>query len=193
LGCVSTVGTLEVSSPVRALQCDCLGDPKWYAVFTMPRHEKRVVSHCVERKIESFLPLYRVRHRWKNRCTATIELPLFPNYFFVRIGAEERLRVLKVPGALFIVSSGRQLLPIPDEYIFSLRDAVQTHHIEPHPNLDAGDRVYITTGPMAGMEGIMDRQKNGLRVVLRLEMIGRSVAVEVGMDEISPAGSIQSA
>jgi transcription antitermination factor NusG len=155
----------------------------------MARHEKRVATHCSERQIESFLPLYRVRHRWKNRCTATVELPLFPNYFFIRIGPQERIQVLKLPGVLSIVSSGRHPIPIPDEYIASLRGGLLTHRIEPHPNVGAGDRVCITTGPLAGMEGIVDRQKNELRVVLKLEMISRSVVVEVGAGEISYVGA----
>lgn len=159
--------------------------PGWFAVFTMARHEKRVVTHCAERGLETFLPLYRVRHKWKNRCTATVDLPLFPNYLFVRIEAQDRTQVLKLPGVLSIVSSGRHPLAVPDEYITSLRQGLLTHRIEPHPNVEAGDRVWINTGPLAGMEGFVDRQKNELRVVLRLEMIGRSMVVEVGAEEIS--------
>jgi len=162
---------------------------QWYAVFTMPRHEKRIVTHCRGRNIESFLPLYHVRHRWKNRCNATVELPLFPNYCFVHIGPQERGKVLRLPGVMYIVSSGRELLPIPDEYINSLRDGLLAYRIEPHPNVEAGDRVCITRGPMKGMEGILDRNKNGVRVIIRLEMIGRSVAVEVGAEEIAHAGA----
>jgi transcription antitermination factor NusG len=155
----------------------------------MARHEKRIATHCSERLIESFLPLYRVRRRWKNRCTATVELPLFPNYFFIRIDPQERIQVLKLPGVLSIVSSGRHPIPIPDQYIASLRGGLLTHRIEPHPNVEFGDRVCITAGPFAGMEGIVDRQKNELRVVLKLEMIGRSVVVEVGSGEISYIGA----
>jgi transcription antitermination factor NusG len=185
LACLPVANAAQLYSPANELQSGkACRDPKWYAVFTMPRHEKRVAGHCMERQIESFLPLYRVRHLWKNRCTATVELPLFPNYFFVRIDAQERLRVLKLPGALSIISSGRQLSSIPDGYIDALRSGLLTNRIEPHPNLEAGDRVCITTGPMAGIEGILQRHKNGVRVVLKLEMIGRSVAVEVGTEEI---------
>lgn len=155
----------------------------------MSRHEKRLVGHCEERKIESFLPLYRVRNRWKNRCTVTVELPLFPNYFFVRILPQQRLQILKLPGVVSIVSSGRQLLPIPDKYIVSLQGGLLAYHIEPHPHVETGGRVRITNGPMAGMEGVVVRQKNEVRVVLTLEMIGRSVAVEVGATEISPVGA----
>lgn len=163
-------------------------DPRWYAVFTMPRHEKRVVGHCTERGIESFLPLYQVRHRWKNRSTGTVELPLFPNYSFVRMDVRERVQVLSLSSVRYLVSSGHQPLPVPDEYISFLQAGLLAHRIEPHPNLEVGDRVRINTGPMAGMEGILDRHKNGIRIVLKLEMIGRSVAVEVGVAEVSYVG-----
>jgi transcription antitermination factor NusG len=162
-----------------------LHQPSWYAVFTMPRHEKRLVGHCAERQIESFLPLYHIRRRWKNRSTATLDLPLFPNYIFVRIIRQDRVQVLKIPGVVSIVSYGREMAPISDDYITALRDGLLAYRIVPHPNVELGDRVTITTGPMTGMEGILLRHKNELRVILRLEMIGRSVAVEVGAEEIS--------
>jgi transcription antitermination factor NusG len=114
-----------------------------------------------------------------------VELPLFPSYLFVRIDGQERIRVLQLPGVVSIVSSGRQIAPISDDYIMALRGGLLAHRIEPHANIEVGDRVRITIGPMAGMEGILIRHKNELRVVLRLEMIGRSVAVEVGAEQIS--------
>jgi transcription antitermination factor NusG len=83
---------------------------------------------------------------------------------------------------------GRKPLPVPDHHITSLRAGLLTHRIEPHSNLEVGDRVRITTGPMMSMEGILERHKNELRVVLKLEMIGRSVSVEVGADEVEFVG-----
>jgi transcription antitermination factor NusG len=158
--------------------------PKWYAVFTLARHEKRVSAQCEQRQIESFLPLYKVKHRWKNRCTVDLELPLFPSYSFVRIGLRARVQVLQVPGVLWIVSSGRNMQPLPDDYINSLRDGLLTHRIEPHPDAGVGDWVRIKTGPMAGTEGVLERRKNELRVIVKLAMLARSVSVEVGADEV---------
>jgi transcription antitermination factor NusG len=158
--------------------------PKWYAVFTYTRHEKRVFAQCEERQIESFLPLYQVKHRWKNRCTVDLELPLFPSYSFVRIDPHMRVQVLQLPGVIAIVSSGREPIPLPDEYINSLREGLLVHRIEPHSEVVVGDWVRIRTGPMTGAEGILERWKNGLRVVLRLEMLARSVSVEVGADAV---------
>ncbi len=160
---------------------------KWYAVFTMARHEKQIAWQLGQRQIESFLPIYRTKHRWKNRCTVALELPLFPNYLFVRIDPAERIRVLRVPMVLSIVSSRREPLPVPNHYIKGLQDGLLARGIEPHPGLDVGDRVRITQGAMADMVGVLDRQKNSLRVVLKLEMIGRSVAVEVDAADIESA------
>ncbi|MGA9392501.1 MAG: transcription termination/antitermination NusG family protein [Candidatus Sulfotelmatobacter sp.] len=160
----------------------------WFAVFTKARHEKQIAWNLGQREIESFLPLYKTKHRWKNRCTVDLELPLFPNYIFVRIDPRERLRVLRVAGVLSIVSAGREPLPVPEHYITGLRDGLLANKIQPHPGLDVGDRVRITSGAMANMVGVLDRRKNAFRVVLKLGMIGRSVAVEVDVANIESAG-----
>jgi transcription antitermination factor NusG len=180
---------LELEGIGRAQELGFIAEKarRWYAAFTMSRHEKQIAWHLGQREIESFLPLYKTKHRWRNRCAVDLELPLFPNYVFVRIDPKERLRVLRVPSVVSIVSIGREPLPVPDHYISGLRNGLLTYGIEPHPGLDVGDRVRIIAGAMADMVGILDRQKSGFRVVLRLEMIGRSVAVEVDLADIEPA------
>jgi transcription antitermination factor NusG len=180
---------LELEGIGRAQELGFIAEKarRWYAAFTMSRHEKQIAWHLGQREIESFLPLYKTKHRWRNRCAVDLELPLFPNYVFVRIDPKERLRVLRVPSVVSIVSIGREPLPVPDHYISGLRNGLLTYGIEPHPGLDVGDRVRIIAGAMADMVGVLDRQKSGFRVVLRLEMIGRSVAVEVDLADIEPA------
>src|SRR5581483_4554943 len=162
---------------------------KWYAAFTLTQHEKRIAERCQQRRVEYFLPLYKLRRKWKNRQTVDLELPLFPNYLFVHIAAAERVRVLELPGVISIVSSSGQPLSIADEYITSLSDGLLVHKIEPHLNLEAGECVRIKSGPLAGAEGILERYRNDLRVVLKLEMLARSVSVEVGADEIQRCGT----
>jgi len=106
-----------------------------FAVYTNSHREKRVVPHFAERQIESFLPLYATRHRWKNRCKMNLELPLFPNYVFVHIDPRERVRVLEVPGVLSLVGFGRTLAPLPDCEIEALRSGLAQRKIELHPYL----------------------------------------------------------
>lgn len=163
--------------------------PNWYAVFTLARHEKRVFAQCAERRIEAFLPVYKARHQWKNRQTVDLELPLFPSYTFVHIDPSTRVQVLQLRGVISIVSSGRDLTPVPKENIEALRAGLLTHRIEPYAGIAIGDRVRIMNGPMAGAEGILERRKNELRVVLRLEMLARSVSVEVSSFDIAQVGS----
>ncbi len=164
--------------------------PNWFAVYTTPRHEKRVAFHCEQRQIDFFLPLYQEVRRWKNRCRVKLDLPLFPNYLFVRIEREERFRVLNVPGVLSILGSGSDLVPVQDEYIHSLREGLEAHKIQPHALVEIGDKVRIIAGAMAGMDGVLVRTKNELRVVIKVAMLERSMAVEVtraDIESVTPA------
>ena len=158
----------------------------WFAVFTIPRHEKRVETHLCLRGIENFLPLYQKQRQWKDGSKGMLQLPLFSTYIFVRIGCGERSPVLRVPGVISIVGGGPQPLPVPDSYIHFLREGLLHKKIEPYPYLAVGTRVRIRSGVMAGMEGVLLRKKNNFRVVLTVEMIMKSVIVEVEMEDIEP-------
>jgi transcription antitermination factor NusG len=117
-------------------------------------------------------------------------LPLFPGYLFVRIRRSERVRVLDVPGVLAVVGgNGREPVPLPDEAIDVLRSGLHLRHAEPHALLAVGQRARIRSGALAGMEGIVVRKKNSLRVVLTLESIQRSISVEVAAEDLDPLGS----
>jgi len=176
--CNVTQGNSDAVSPMNL--------PEWYAVQTRPRHEKRVAAELRARAIEEFLPLHCTRHRWKNGVTADVELPLFPCYLFVRLSLCEKLRLLQLPGVIgFAVNSAHPTAMAPAD-IEALRALSVICRAEPHPFLKAGDRVQIVAGPLAGMQGILLRRKQELRVVLSLDFILRSVAVEVSEFDIEP-------
>jgi len=158
----------------------------WFAVFTVPRHEKRVEEHFRVRTIESFLPLYQTQRRWKDGSKGILNLPLFSGYVFVRIGCGERVSVLEVPGVISIVGGVQERSAVSDSYIYFLQEGLQQGKIEPHPYLTAGARVRIRSGVMVGMEGVLLWKKNQFRVVLTLDMIMKSVTVEVATDNIEP-------
>jgi transcription antitermination factor NusG len=93
-----------------------------------------------------------------------------------------------MPGVVSIVGSAREPWPVPDPDIEAIRLGLQMGKIEPHPYLTVGERVRIKAGVMTGVEGVLVRKKNALRVVLSLDTIMRSVALEVDADDIEPAG-----
>ena len=152
---------------------------QWLAAYTNSCQEKRVAEHCQAREIESFLPVYRSSRRWRNGCTVDLEKPLFSSYVFVRIRQTERVRVLELPGVVSIVGAGRQPTPLPDTDIEALRSGLPLTNAEPHRYPEIGDRVRITRGPFEGMAGILVRKKNSVRVILTLDVIMRSISVEV--------------
>ena len=162
----------------------------WFAVYTSSRHEKRVQQHLSQRGIEHFLPLYRSQRKWSDGSRVTLDLPLFPGYIFVSIRRFERVRVLEVPGVLAIVGgTGREPAPLPETEMSVLRSGLHLRHVEPHPFLTAGQKVRIRAGALAGMEGIVVRMKNSLRVVLTMDLILQSIAVEVDARELEPVDS----
>ncbi len=162
--------------------------PRWYALHTCSRHEKRVYDQLSAKSIESFLPLYSSQRRWKDRKVA-LDLPLFPGYMFVHVPFAERLRVLQLPGAVKLVSARGQALPIDDSEIENLRRGLAAGgRAEPHPFLAVGHQVRIIAGPFAGATGILLRKKDDFRVVLSVNLIMRSVAIEVDTCDVEPAG-----
>jgi transcription antitermination factor NusG len=164
---------------VQAAVAAQISSARWFAAYTNSQHERSVARQLENRSIEFFLPLYSITRRWKNRCRVNIQRALFPNYVFVHIDPRERVRVLEVPGVLSLVGFGRRLAPLSDLEIEALRSAVAERRIEPHPYLVVGERVRVKAGPLAGIEGVLVRKKSNFRVVLTLEVIMLSVAVEV--------------
>jgi transcription antitermination factor NusG len=158
----------------------------WYAAYTCTHHEKRVAQQLSERHIENFLPLYRSVRRWKDR-RKEVDLPLFPGYVFVHIAFEDRLRVLRLPGVVQIVSFNGKAAVLPAEEIETLRSGLKQHvYVEPYPYLRVGRKVRIVQGPLAGLEGILVRKKEGFRLVISVNAIMRSLAVEVDFLDVRP-------
>jgi transcription antitermination factor NusG len=160
----------------------------WFAAYTYSCQERRVAQHLFSREIEYFLPIRRHVRRWKNGCKVQIERPLFPGYVFVRIDRVDRVRVLELPGVHSIVGTGREPSPLPIEQIDMLRQGLELRNPEPHPFLTVGERARICRGPLAGMTGIVIRRKNGLRLVVSLELIMKSVSVEVEEQDLQALG-----
>ena len=160
---------------------------RWFAAYTMSRHEKRVSEHCQRAEIEHFLPVYNSRKTWKNRVTAVVQMPLFPNYILVRLAQRDHHRLLRLPGVLSTVgSSNAGPAMIADQEVEDLRRVVLHRTVEPHPHVSAGDSVRIRVGPLAGLTGVVQRRNNGLRFIVSLDAIKKSVAVEIDESELEP-------
>jgi len=161
--------------------------PEWFAVYTRSHQERTVKTQLVGRGVETFLPTYEKTSQWKDR-RKLIQMPLFPGYVFVKILSVRRLEVLKAYGVVSMVGNSTGPMPIPEEQVASVRRFAEVGlKCDPHPYLKIGKRVRITEGPLEGLQGILVRKKNRSLFVISVEMIQRSVSVELEGWKISAA------
>ena len=151
----------------------------WHVLYTRHQHEKAIAYILSTKGFEVFLPLYAATHRWTDR-NKQLSLPLFPCYVFLRGGLERQLDIMTTPGIHMLVKSAGQAAVVPEEEIWAVRQLVeQCQRVEPHPFLNSGDWVRVKSGPLMGAEGILVRKKNLFRLVVTVEILGRSAAAEV--------------
>jgi transcription antitermination factor NusG len=171
-------------------------EPLWYVAYTSANHEKRVAEQFAVRSVEHFLPLYASLRGWKDR-RVKLELPLFPGYVFVRLALCDQLRLLQVPGVARLVGFNGAPAALPTEEIEALKKGLACGvRAEPHPFLTVGRRVRMRSGPFEGRQGILLRRRGNLRLVLSLDLIMRSVVIDVDAVDVEPvvhAGPLQCA
>ena len=165
--------------------------PRWYAVYTKSRHEKKVYQQLVPKIEEVFLPLVRVTSRRKDR-RAKYDKPVLPGYLFVReiLSPGKRLSVLETFGVVRILSSkaGEQALPepIPDEQIESLKVLVASRReIQPCDYLIVGEEVEVIGGPFLGACGrLVQINPKRNRLVVSIDLIHQAVAVDIDVLDV---------
>lgn len=167
---------------------DAPNDPRshWWALYTRHQHERVIADMLSAKGFEIFLPVYDSIRRWKDR-QKVLSLPLFPCYVFVKGAFNRRLQVVTTPGVHMILSHGEHAAVIPESEIEAIRQTVDGHfRVEPHPFLRCGERVRVTRGSLQGVEGILVRKKNQFRLVLTVEMLAKSVAIEIDATSVEP-------
>jgi len=166
--------------------CSVAEHMAWYALQVRTRFEKVVARNLQGKGYEEFLPVYRRTSRWSDR-TKKIELPLFPGYVFCRFDPSDRLPILTIPGVIAVVGFGKKIVPVDDSELNAIRALSKSGtHYEPWPFLEAGQRVRVDEGPLAGIEGIVMEFKNRCRLVISLNILQRSVAVEIDRGCLKP-------
>ena len=153
-------------------------EPRWYAACTQPRHEKTVAKFLAAKHIESYLPLHRKVCSWNGR-RAEVDLPLFPGYVFVKLPLEQRIKVLESPSVRSFVSFSGKPAALPDEEIEALKASLALRCAEPYPFLQTGRRVRIAYGPLQGLQGKILRRKGKLRMIVSVDFLQRSIAVDL--------------
>ncbi len=158
----------------------------WYALHVRSRHEKAVQSQLEAKQQEAFLPLCTVRNKWADRWK-TVSLPLFPGYVFCRFDPAARHAVLATSGVIDVVRSGSEPAVIENSEIEAIQLVVKSGvAAEPYPQLVQGQRVMVTDGPLKGVMGTLTSVRNTIRLVMSVELLRRSVLLEIDRDWVVP-------
>ena len=162
----------------------------WFAVHVKSRHEFSVSDRLIGVGIEVFLPSVERLSKWKDR-NKLVRFPLFPGYLFVHIPKDHRsmLAVLKAKGVVRILGT----IPgeperVPEEQVLSLKKVLEAKMpLDPYPYLKEGQRVRITGGPLAGVEGLLLQKADKHLLFLSVDILQQGVTLTIGASEVEPA------
>lgn len=165
-----------------------LSDSSWYAIQTLPRHEKKIAAELQQKSIESFLPLLSEKHQWTDR-RVSINTPLFPGYVFVRITQDQatRVAVLRTVGVRNFVGMRGMGDPIPDSQIDGVRAVVSKGvPFSASTFINVGQRVRVRGGSLEGVEGIVTSVNGDKSLVISVDLIQKSLAIRITGFAVEP-------
>lgn len=157
---------------------------RWRVLHCRSRQEKRVAESLAAQRVECCLPLVPKDRRYAHRLRR-IETPLFSGYVFMR-GARQ--------DAFPLIAGKRvvRIIDVPDEGAFvSQLEQIQKAialgaYLDPCPTIKVGWKVRIHSGPLMGLEGVVDRKTKPDRLVLQVEVLGQGAAVDISAYEVEP-------
>lgn len=155
--------------------------PRWVAVYTNPRAEKRVALRLGEHSIENYLPLRREKRHWSDRIKV-VEEPLFRSYIFAKIEKTQLDSLRNVDGVVYVVSFKGEIATIPDEQIEAVRRAVETDeklYIHQSSLLRKGATVIVQEGPFAQMKGTIVSNCRDGNFAIHIDALSLSLVAEI--------------
>ena len=148
----------------------------WWAMYTRPRQEKKLMRMLFEQKIAFYSPVIPRRYRSPGGRLRTSYEPLFSNYVFVCGGDEERYnsvctgcvsRWLEVPNRCELVTDLQQIYQL-----IATGEAVT-----PEEKIEPGQMVRVKNGVFKGFEGQVIRRENNVRLLVSVRYMGQGASV----------------
>jgi transcription antitermination factor NusG len=168
-----------------------IGQWPWFAILARSGCEKTATLLLENAGYECFYPLSRFTRNKSGRMEEIVEVPLFPRYFFCRMNPHNRLPVLITPGVMQIVGVGETPIPVDEEELTAIRRAgISSLPVMSWPYLETGRMERLEGGPLAGMTGIAIKLKSGMKLVLSVSLLRRSVAIEIDRNWLKKATSV---
>jgi len=157
-----------------------MSEPLWFVAHTKPRREKKLVEYCAQHQLRATLPCYDSPHKYRGK-TVVFRKPLFPSYVFLQL----------LPPQITLIRQSdhvANLLEVFDQATFAgqlqeILAALESGlEVRLAPNIEAGTRVRIRSGPLQGVEGWVESRSGLTTVILRLDFINQAAAVKLDAD-----------
>lgn len=157
---------------------------KWIAVYTKSRHEQIAINELSKKDIESFCPMFKERRQWSDR-KKWVHFPLFRSYVFARIYLKENIFVLQTIGVNKIVKFQNKISIIPDQVINDIKNIVDGgYKIQQVDYFIKGDEVSVVSGPLKGINGIIQELKGDSRLIMKVEAIRQAFSIEISSEQL---------
>jgi transcriptional antiterminator RfaH len=157
----------------------------WFAIYTLPRAEKKVHAELVKKSIFVYLPLLRTLRQWSDR-KKWVEEPLFRSYLFVNISRDQYFDVLNTPGVVRYITFEGKAVPVPPQQIEAVRFFLSSD--EPLPeNFEQylpGKSVEVIKGPLKGLFGELIQSAGKHKVRIEITTIGQSILVTIPLAQL---------
>lgn len=152
----------------------------WFVAHTKPRREKKLVEYCERQGFAATLPCYRSVHKYRGKSVA-FQKPLFPGYVFVQLRPPDvgTVRQNDLIANLLEVFDQATFARQLHEILIALESDLE---VRLAPQVEAGMRVRIRTGPLQGVEGLVESRQGRVQVILRLDFINQAAAVKMDAD-----------
>ena len=179
---VSGANVLSVpASGEDSLPSFCSGWSSWFVVHTRSRHEDKVLNLLREKHIPVFLPKMQVWSRRRDR-RLKVQVPLFRGYLFVSVPetGSHWMTLLQTRGVVRVLGTSGKPVSLVRREVESIHLMVESGaDLHPLNSLVGGDRVRVLEGPLAGVEGYVLRRKGKEQIVVSVDLLARSVAVDL--------------
>ena len=162
----------------------------YYAVYTLPRSEKKAHAELLSKGIDSYLPLQRTLKQWSDR-KKWVEEPLFRSYLFVNIPQAQYFEVLNTTGIVRYVTFEGKAVPIPPKQIDAIKYFLSGQEMYQEDNnlthLVPGSKVEIIRGPLRGLAGTLVDFHGQKKVRVEIEALGQFLNLSIALKDVSPA------
>ncbi len=162
---------------------------KWLAIYTRPRWEKKVNQLLIEKGVESYCPLNKVRRKWSDR-VKVVEEPLFKSYVFVKVSDDDRTAVRMTPGAInFVYWLGKPAVIKEKEIAAIKRFLGEYENVEARPVvLKLNQRVRVTNGTLMDQEGkVLDIRHKTVKIAI--DSLGYILVAYIDRSKLTSAQS----